>query len=581
MTAVPERILVLDDQFGRCGLGERFKESVAGAVFASYVADRRALCRNFGLVDITGDSRTTKVERPLARAVFSPAQRWNSTTEQIENDADTARSAVRRGWPFADGGRWALVLVDLRFSFGALNAFGDPVESDLFGLRVLLPSLAAEFGPDLPLVVLSSTRREENNAPARAAGALDFLQRLPEPGASVAECRSALQRVLHLHGLIPDATGQVIGSSLATLKMLRQARRAAAGARTVLLRGESGSGKGLLARFIHQSSSRRERPFEYFNAAYRTSELQADELFGHWRGAFTDAHEDRPGLWERADGGTVFIDEVADLDPAVQARLMQPIDERVTRRVGPPPKGMQAEKPIDVLVILASNRSLETLARIKGDFLNRISAFVLDVPPLRARSDDIPDLAAAVAHQIDPAWKGAILPEAMDSLRRHPWLLGNVRELRNVLERALTNAPAQDVTARDLEFHGSSPVSESHLAEPSRESLDLLRRALSAPPSVWTVERLQTWRNDLAGTFLDLCGDCLGWALSVTRVRNEMNLTEAARLLAGDEALTTTEAKRFLRRIVLLDRGGRRLITAASARLPGHGLSVWKKLGVS
>ena len=548
------RILVIDDQYGRCGLGDGFRHAVGEEIWQSFVADRRAMCRNFGLVDLTGDVRSRALDEAVAEAIFCPGQAWNGSAARIENASETAVAMGRRGWPFPDGGRWALVLLDLRFSHGALNSFGDPQEGSLFGLEVILPALARDVDAELPVVILSSTPRAQNNARARSGGALDFIQRIPGAGAPPHECRRQLLDALFQHGLYRDAHGWVLGSSLATLKMLRSARRAAKSAHTVLLRGETGTGKGLLARFIHEVSDRKGRPFETFNAAQRPGELQADELFGHWKGAFTDAREDSAGLWERADLGTVFIDEVADLDSHVQLRLMQPIEERRVRRLGHPPKGTAAERPVDVRVILATNRPLETQTSIKRDFLNRINAFVIDVPPLRDRPEDIPALADRLAASLSPRWKGRLLPDAIAALEGHDWKLGNVRELRNVIERAITNFPDQDITARDLEMLSarSEPSGEGAESGP-RPAWTRLVGALSTDPQDWTRSGVDSWRADLAGAPCELLAAVFLWALEVSREGHRANFTLVARILSGRERLTTMQAKRLLRRYLVAD----------------------------
>lgn len=562
------RILVIDDQYGRCGLGSEFRDAVGPEIFAAFVADRRALCTNFGLVDITGDVRARAQDEPLSEAIFCPAQVWNGSSARIENSAAVALEIARRGWPFPNQSRWALILLDLRFTYGAVNQFGDPEQGTLFGLEVLLPLLLREVDPELPIVILSSTPREENNARARTLGALDFIQRLPGVGAPPSVCRHALKETLFQHGLIPDSLGWVAGESLEILRTLRQARRASRSADTILIQGETGSGKGLLARYIHKMSERRDGPLEVFNAAQRPPELQADELFGHWKGAFTDAREDSAGLWERADGGTVFIDEVADLDPAVQLRLMQPIEERRVRRLGHAPKGAEPERSVDVRVILASNRRLEDQPTIKKDFLNRINALTIEIPSLRERPRDIPELARRILERLAPVWRGRLLPDAIMALQAHEWRQGNVRELRNVLARAMANFPDQDITARDLELAvDPSGHSESEARDiPSAGWSDFVE-ALRSEPRSWRREEVDSWKRQLPGAFLEIVAAALVWSIRATREGGKMNYTAAARLLAGQPSMTTMQAKRFLKRVLTLDRPGDRLWSAVEAQL--------------
>ncbi len=551
------KILIVDDQFGRCQLGSDFREKVGADTHSLFEADRDNLCRNFGLLVQNG----FYLEDPVAIATFCPAQRWNALKEEIENYSELALGVARQGWPDRQGERWSLILLDLRFTEGKINSFGDPERGSLFGVDVLLPLLRQEFGEDLPIVILSSAKREELNPRVRELGALDFIQRIPGAGAPPDESRRALREALFLHGLLPDPSGLIVGQSLATLKMLRQARRGARSARTILLEGETGVGKGLLAKYIHQVSGRSDGPFETFLAAQRTAELQADELFGHWRGAFTDAKGDQAGVWERARGGTLFIDEVADLDEGVQQRLMQPIEERRVRRIGHPPAGVQADVDVEVGVVLATNRSLAGVHTLKQDFLNRINAFVIRVPPLRERLEDLPSLTRELAGRLAPTWRGRLLPGALQALQQHEWRDGNVRELRNVLERALTNNPGQDLTAQDLlPAKGISPSSRvSFLASnggTEHRSHQTLMTALDRDPETMAAVELRALRADLHGFLPGLLAELLQWALRVTANDGVPNHTAAVRFLLGKEAITTVEAKQFLRKLLSLDTRG-------------------------
>ena len=551
------QILVIDDQFGRCQLGDAFRRSVGDDVFSLFEADRSNLCRNFGLV-LPGTK--TIPDDAVARVVFSPAQRWNDETKEIENLSEQAVGAVKQRWPATDGSRWSLVLLDLRFTVGKLNEFGDPERGSLFGADVLLPLLRREFGDDLPIVVLSSTSRDEMNQRIRELGALDFIQRVPGAGAPPEQSRNALRDALFLHGLMPDFTGSVVGKSLPVLKMLRLARRAGRTARTILLEGETGTGKGLLAQYIHSVSDRSNSPFETFNASQRTADLQADELFGHWQGAFTDARTDSPGLWERAQGGTVFIDEVADLNEDVQLRLMQPIEERRVRRLGHPPKGKASEIEVDVRVVLATNRVLDEMPSVKKDFLNRINAFEIHVPALRERSDDIPTLIDCLSAQLAPTWSGRILPEAMKILKKNDWRGGNVRELRNTLEQAIANNPGQDITARDLKPSKAGTSSEragkrgiSELTQPTRFDGVSLIAALETDPDDSTVANLRKMRENFNGVLPQLLADILSWSLRLTAKDGAPNHTAAVRFMLGRDDISTLEAKQFIKKYLNLD----------------------------
>ena len=560
------RILVLDDQFGRCGLGGKFRKAVSADVFAGYEADRKNLCLNFGLIDVTGDAHFKKPSAPLAEAIFCPSQVWNDAEKRIENSWETALRMVRRGWTFDDGERWALVLVDLRFVYGSLNAFGDPQEGSLFGIEVLLPKLRSEFGEDLPIVVLSSTKKEENNPTVRRLGALDFIQRIPGAGTPPEQARETLKRALFQHGLLKDTSETVIGRSLPVLKMLRQARRASRSARNILLLGQTGTGKGLLAQYIHSVSPRSHGPFEVFHAAHRPAELQSDELFGHWRGAFTGAITNTAGVWERADGGTLFIDEVADIDLKVQQTLMQPIEERRVQRMGSSGRGGNVGQKVDVLVILATNKNLALSAEagsIKTDFLNRINAFAIEVPSLHERKEDIPTLVEHLAKAVAPAWGGTFQPDAINKFRNHAWQEGNVRELRNVIERVITNNPDQEITADDIDFNQAgnetNKLTEVGIYAKRTATWQVFVNRLADLPQKLSLSEVDHIKRELKGGLPDVIAHILAWAFEIHRTNGKLNPTATVRFLLGRDNLSTMDAKQFLKKALTLDTRGRQV----------------------
>jgi len=573
------RILIIDDQFGRCDLGEAFRDFVDAKIFSAYQADRRNLCLNFGLLEENEyHLAKNKAGEPIAVATFCPGQKWNQSTTRIENDLASVIRYVQQGWPFADGSRWSLVLLDLAFVYGKLDIFGDPQERSLFGRDVILPELKSQFGADLPIVVLSSTPKEINNPAVRQGGALDFIQRIPGAGAPANESEETLKKMLFFHGLLQDSTGKIAGKSLPTLKMLRQARRAAAAGKTILLYGETGTGKNLLAEYIHQQSERRDKPLEVFNASMRPPHLQEDELFGHWKGAFTGAEKSEPGVWERANGGVVFIDEVASLDAGVQLKLMEPIESRRIKRMGHPPEGKGAID-IDVMAILATNRDPEALRQsgfLKHDFLNRINANVLHLPPLREKKEDIPYLVTALTKAENPGWQGRIYQAAMDKLWEYSWAEGNVRELRNVLVSAFLNNPDQDITADDINISSSQAVpAEANLISNEtgllwEEFLDLLK----VSPDTLTIKERQAYQQKYHEAFADLMAHILSWSLKL----NE-NVSNTARFLSGcsEKEMDASAARQFIKKYLKLDTKGKRIVKKF-ALYPEAELSTIKKI---
>jgi formate hydrogenlyase transcriptional activator len=265
--------------------------------------------------------------------------------------------------------------------------------------------------------------------------------------------------------------GEIVGNSPGLIKVLEKVDRVAPTDSTVLIQGETGTGKELVARAIHERSQRKAAPFVKVNCAALPAGLVESEFFGHEKGAFTGAVSSRRGRFELADGGTIFLDEVGEVAPDVQVKLLRVLQENEFERVG----GTHTIK-VSVRVIAATNRDLEAdvaSGKFRADLFYRLSVFPVLVPPLRERVDDIPalatffvtQLAAGVGKRFD-----AIDPESMDSLLRYRWA-GNIRELRNVLERAviLCDGPVLRIDERSLTT--TEPVNPA----PSRTLADLER----------------------------------------------------------------------------------------------------------
>ena len=259
------------------------------------------------------------------------------------------------------------------------------------------------------------------------------------------------------------------GTSAAIRALAEDARRVAGSDLPVLLQGETGSGKGVLAAWLHATGPRRTDAMVDINAAGLTTQLVESELFGHERGAFTGAHAAKVGLLEHAHRGTLFLDELGDLDLAVQAKLLKVIEDQRFRRLG----GTR-DLVVDVRLVAATHVDLQAAAaerRFRSDLYFRISTLVLRVPPLRERPEDIPDLAR---HILDGQPRGGaateLSPDATRALQAYPWP-GNVRELRNVLERAALLSGRSVLTARDLRL---SPPEEPRAARGTSEPIELV-----------------------------------------------------------------------------------------------------------
>jgi DNA-binding NtrC family response regulator len=254
------------------------------------------------------------------------------------------------------------------------------------------------------------------------------------------------------------------------LRLMELVRKVAPTPATVLISGESGVGKEVVARTIHTLSPRRDEPFVAINCGALTEPLLNSELFGHVRGAFTGADTDRPGLIRQAAGGTLLLDEIATLSPAFQVTLLRVLEERRAR-----PVGGQAEYHVQCRFIAAANRRLETLVQdgtFREDLYYRLHVFHLHVPPLRDRRDDIPVLAFRFLQDTARAFGKDIVgfePSAMAILEHHPWP-GNVRQLRNLIERAVILCDGQRIRRADL--HPGGDLQPDAIALPAATDAD-------------------------------------------------------------------------------------------------------------
>jgi two-component system, NtrC family, response regulator AlgB len=308
----------------------------------------------------------------------------------------------------------------------------------------LLPRLLAER-PGLEVVVITAYATVDTAVEAMRRGAKDYLPKPFTPAqighlVDRARQRRAIERRLHdLEERLEEAEPEAVleTASPRMHAVLEVIERAAAHDVSVLLRGENGTGKGVLARLLHGRSPRRERPFVVVNCPTLSEELLASELFGHARGAFTGAVKDQEGRVEAAEGGTVFLDEVGEISPGLQAKLLRFLQEKRFERIGE-----NRTRVADVRIVAATNRDLDAevkAGRFRQDLLYRLNVVEVTVPPLRDRAEDVLPLArrfvaffARQARRPPPE----LSPAAERVLASYPWP-GNVRELRNAIERAL------------------------------------------------------------------------------------------------------------------------------------------------
>jgi DNA-binding NtrC family response regulator len=303
------------------------------------------------------------------------------------------------------------------------------------------------------------------------AGAADFLAKPFQVEALSLAIERAL-RERHLrheivrlrHSLTIDATGDVVARSPGMRRALELAARAAESDVPVLITGESGSGKGVVARFLHQRSPRRAKPFVQLNCSALPATLVESELFGVRRGAFTDARADRAGVFLEADGGTLLLDEIGEMSLEVQPKLLRAIETRMIR-----PVGASAEVLVDVRFVAATNRLIEEDVRDKrfrADLFHRIDVIRIEIPPLRERPEDIEPLVDRLLYHSTRRFGREIVgiaDEALRWLEQRPWP-GNVRELSNAVERAVALAEHDVLLSSDFE-RGTSASSPADLFE--------------------------------------------------------------------------------------------------------------------
>jgi DNA-binding NtrC family response regulator len=335
-------------------------------------------------------------------------------------------------------------------SFRPAVVIADLVMQGMDGLE-LLRSLQDE-APFAVTVILTGQGSIETAVEAMKAGAYDYLTKPVDVGHLTLILEKALERarIGREVALLRRQTGAgdrpgLLGSSAAIQAVLQQIEQAAASTAPVLILGESGTGKELVARTLHALSPRARASFVGVNCAAIAESLLESEIFGHEKGAFTGAVERRIGCFEMADGGTLLLDEVAEMHPAVQAKFLRVLEEGMFRRVGG-----KAEIQVDVRVIAATNQDPDTAVRegkLRADLFYRLNVFPIKLPPLRDRPEDIPVLAEAFLH--DAASRNgravtAIAPGALERLQGYAWP-GNVRELRNVIERAVLLAEGETI----------------------------------------------------------------------------------------------------------------------------------------
>ena len=310
--------------------------------------------------------------------------------------------------------------------------------------------------PALPVIVMTGFGSLETAVEAIREGAFDYISKpmnLEELKSTVGRALAQRARLTNDHQpplSTQESVGTIIGRSAAMVEVYKVVARVAPTKSTVLILGESGTGKELIARAVHQHSPRAQRPFVAVDCGVLTETLLESELFGHVRGAFTGAVSDKKGVFEEAQGGTCFLDEIGDISPGLQAKLLRVLQEHEIRRVGG-----KEWIPVDVRVVAATNRNLADLVSkraFRHDLYYRLNVVTLQLPPLRERVEDIPALARHFLFRYrreHDKQVTTITDQAMALLVAHSWP-GNIRELENAIERAVALTPQACLSPDEL-----------------------------------------------------------------------------------------------------------------------------------
>lgn len=322
----------------------------------------------------------------------------------------------------------------------------------------------------IPVAVITAHGSMDTAIQAMKKGAFDFVSKPID----LAGLRQLVSSALKLSSAELPKERRTRHTLLGESPVMREIRskidKLARSQAPVYISGESGSGKELVARLIHQQSSRNDKPFVAINCGAIPQELMESEFFGHKKGSFTGAVSDKKGLFQAADGGTLFLDEVADLPQALQVKLLRAIQEKKVR-----PVGEQIEIPVDVRLLSATHRNLADMVKagvFRQDLYYRINVIDLVLPPLRERVSDIPMLTENILNKLTDGKKPDITPDALTALQRYRFP-GNVRELENILERALALYDGSTIETDDLNL----PIAVANDVElpdydPAKESLE-------------------------------------------------------------------------------------------------------------
>jgi NtrC-family two-component system response regulator AlgB len=357
----------------------------------------------------------------------------------------------------------------------------------------LLP-LLLKLQPGLPVVMITAFASVNTAVEAMRRGATDYLPKPFVPSDVRRAARSAVaHRAVERRSVETQAGALLESQAPAMQEVLAMAKRAAASDSAVLLAGETGTGKGVLARAIHAWGARGPKPFAVVACPSLPLELLESELFGHAQGAFTGAYREQPGRLAQAEGGTLFLDEIGDLPLGIQAKLLRFLQDKQYERLGE-----SLTRSADLRVIAASHVDLAAAAsagRFRQDLYYRLGVVILTLPALRDRLQDLPELCGVMLGELGSQLKRpglALSAASMALLKAHPWP-GNLRELRNVLERACVMAEHDELKPQDLTLSSApavAPVGQEALVSLERLEEGHIRRVLSVAPTLDAAARI-------------------------------------------------------------------------------------------
>ncbi|MBI2921345.1 MAG: sigma-54-dependent Fis family transcriptional regulator [Planctomycetes bacterium] len=321
-------------------------------------------------------------------------------------------------------------------------------------------------GPEVPVIIITAYSTVDTAVEAMKLGAFDYVAKpfnMDELALTVRRAldTSTLRREVRAHVSERQASFGVhnlVGKTKAMKEVVDLVKKVSqSGASTVLIRGESGTGKDLIAKAIHYESNRADKPFMNITCTALQDTLLESELFGHERGSFTDAKVQKKGLFELANGGTIFLDEIGDMSPSLQAKLLRSLEEKAFKRIGG-----TVDIKVDLRVIAATNRDLEKLiqeGKFREDLYYRLNIITIISPPLRGRREDVPMLVTHFIRKFATEFKRDvrdIAKEALDKLQSYDWP-GNVRELKNVIERAVLLGSTPVIQGEDIALGRTAP----------------------------------------------------------------------------------------------------------------------------